>query len=269
MIEAILQYDFMLYALLGVLLVAPLFSILGTVVVETRLAFFSDALGHSALTGVALGVILGLESPLISMCVFAAVFSMLLNRIRRSRVSGSDTVISVFSSTAIALGLVLLAADGSFAKYSGYLIGDILTIAPPELVVMAVLLLLVMVFWMVFYNKLMIMGLSEPLASSRGIRTGLIDNAFILILAMAVTFSIRWIGILLINSLLILPSAAARNVARHARGYLLLSVLFSLASGLGGLAISYYANITTGPMIVLLSAAIFFVTIPLRKLIKN
>ena len=199
----------------------------------------------------------------------AAVFSMLLNRIRRSRVSGSDTVISVFSSTAIALGLVLLAADGSFAKYSGYLIGDILTIAPPELVVMAVLLLLVMVFWMVFYNKLMIMGLSEPLASSRGIRTGLIDNAFILILAMAVTFSIRWIGILLINSLLILPSAAARNVARHARGYLLLSVLFSLASGLGGLAISYYANITTGPMIVLLSAAIFFVTIPLRKLIKN
>ena len=113
-----IQYDFMKNALLAVLIITPLFGILGTMIVNNRMAFFSDALGHSALTGMAVGVIFGVTDAGLSMVIFAAVFALLLNKIRHSGIAANDTVISVFSSLSTALGLVILSRGGSFSKYS-------------------------------------------------------------------------------------------------------------------------------------------------------
>ena len=261
-----IDYTFMKNALLAILLITPIFAILGTMIVNNKMAFFSDALGHSALTGIAIGMLLGISNINISMIIFAVAFALLLNFIKNKTTYGADTIISVFSSIAIALGLAILAQTGSFNKYSSYLVGDILSITPSEILYLFITFIAVILFWYFMFNKLNVISINKTLAKSRGINTKLIDNIFVILIAVIVMISIRWIGILLINSLLILPAAASRNVAKSMRSYHLLSVIFSVFSGITGLILSYYWNIPTGPMIVIISGIIYFVTFVIGKL---
>lgn len=263
-----IDYTFMKNALLAIILITPIFAILGTMIVNNKMAFFSDALGHSALTGIAIGMLLGISNINISMILFAVVFALLLNFIKNKTTYGADTIISVFSSIAIALGLAILAKTGSFNKYSSYLVGDILSITSSEILYLFITFIAVMLFWYFMFNKLNVISINKTLAKSRGINTKLIDNIFVILIAVIVMISIRWIGILLINSLLILPAAASRNIAKSMRSYHLLSVIFSVFSGIAGLILSYYWNIPTGPMIVIISGIIYFATFA-GKLIKN
>ena len=255
-----LQYDFMKNAFLAVLLLAPLFALLGTMTVNNNMAFFSDALGHSALTGIAIGMLLGISNINISMILFAVIFALLLNFVKNKTTYGADTIISVFSSIAIALGLAILAQTGNFNKYSSYLVGDILSITSSEIFYLLLAFIAVILFWYFMFNKLNVISINSTLAKSRGINIKLIDNIFVILIAVIVMVSIRWVGILLINSLLILPAAASRNIAKSMRSYHLFSVIFSLFSGICGLIISYYWNVPTGPMIVIISGIIYFIT---------
>lgn len=263
-----IDYTFMKNALLAILLITPIFAILGTMIVNNKMAFFSDALGHSALTGIAIGMLLGISNINISMILFAVIFALLLNFIKNKTTYGADTIISVFSSIAIALGLAILAQTGNFNKYSSYLVGDILSITPAEILYLFITFIAIMLFWYFMFNKLNVISINKTLAKSRGINTKLIDNIFVILIAVIVMVSIRWIGILLINSLLILPAAASRNIAKNMRSYHLLSVIFSMFSGIVGLILSYYWNIPTGPMIVIISGIIYFVTFA-KKLLQK
>lgn len=264
-----LSYSFMKNAFLAILLISPIFAILGTMIVNNKMAFFSDALGHSALTGIAIGTIFGIANNNISMILFAIVFAVALNMVKQKTTYGADTIISVFSSIAIAVGLAILANTGSFNKYSSYLVGDVLSITWEEIIVLAIAAVIIFVFWYYSFNKLNCVSLNPALAKSKGINVKVLDNLFVSIIAIVVMLSIRWIGILLINSLLILPAASSRNITRNMRSYHLFAVLFSLASGIVGLILSYYYNIPTGPMIVILSGAIYFVTFLLKDRVKE
>ena len=115
----IFNYTFMKNALIAIIIISPIFAILGIMVVNNKMAFFSDALGHSALTGIAIGMVLGIANVNFWMIVFAITFALLLNYVKNKTTYGADTIISVFSSIAIALGLALLAQSGNFNKYSG------------------------------------------------------------------------------------------------------------------------------------------------------
>ena len=264
-----LSYSFMKNAFLAILLISPIFAILGTMIVNNKMAFFSDALGHSALTGIAIGTIFGIANNNISMILFAIVFAVALNMVKQKTTYGADMIISVFSSIAIAVGLAILANTGSFNKYSSYLVGDVLSITWEEIIVLAIAAVIIFVFWYYSFNKLNCVSLNPALAKSKGINVKVLDNLFVIIIAIVVMLSIRWIGILLINSLLILPAASSRNITRNMRSYHLFAVLFSLASGIVGLILSYYYNIPTGPMIVILSGAIYFVTFLLKDRVKE
>ena len=255
-----IDYTFMKNALLAIILVSPIFAILGTMIVNNKMAFFSDALGHSALTGIAIGMLLGISNINISMILFAVIFALLLNFVKNKTTYGADTIISVFSSIAIALGLAILAQTGNFNKYSSYLVGDILSITSSEIFYLLLAFIAVILFWYFMFNKLNVISINSTLAKSRGINIKLIDNIFVILIAVIVMVSIRWVGILLINSLLILPAAASRNIAKSMRSYHLFSVIFSLFSGICGLIISYYWNVPTGPMIVIISGIIYFIT---------
>lgn len=264
-----IDYAFMKNALIAIILVTPVFAILGTMIVNNKMAFFSDALGHSALTGIALGMVLGISNMNISMILFAVIFALLLNYVKNKTNYGADTIISVFSSIAIALGLAMLAQSGNFNKYSSYLVGDILSISNTEILYLFLAFIAVIAFWYLMFNKLNVTSINTTLARSRGVNTKTIDNVFAVLIAIIVMISIRFIGILLINSLLILPAASSRNVAKNMRTYHLFAVIFSLFSGITGLIISYYWNIPTGPMIVLISGLIYFITFGLKKKIKE
>lgn len=263
-----IQYDFMKNALLAVLIITPLFGILGTMIVNNRMAFFSDALGHSALTGMAVGVIFGVTDTSLSMIIFAVIFALLLNKIKHSGIVANDTVISVFSSLSTALGLVILSRGGSFSKYSALLVGDILSITPKELFRLLLIFAAMLLFWGLAFNKLHAVSLNASLAKSKRIRVALIDNIFVVLIAIIVMLSIQWVGILIINALLILPAASARNLAANMREYHLFSVLFSVFSGILGLILSYYLDMATGPMIVVIASLLFFVTLVVRPVVK-
>lgn len=260
-----IDYAFMKNALIAIILITPIFAILGTMIVNNKMAFFSDALGHSALTGIAIGMVLGVTNINVGMILFAIVFALLLNYVKNKATSGADTIISVFSSIAIALGLALLAQSGNFNKYSSYLVGDILSITDTEILYVFIAAIFVYVFWYFTFNKLNVISINSTLAKSKGIRVKKIDNIFAMLIAIIVMISIRWIGILLINSLLILPAASSRNIAKNMRFYHLFAILFSVFSGIAGLIVSYYFNIPTGPMIVLISGAIYFITLFFKK----
>lgn len=270
-LETLLPFDFMQYtfmknAFIAILLVSPIFAMLGTMIVNNKMAFFSDALGHSALTGIALGTLLGISNMNISMIIFAIIFALLLNWVKNRTSYGADTIISVFSSISIALGLAILAQTGSFNKYSSYLVGDILNILTSEIIYLVIAFVLVLIFWTKLFNKLNAISINPMLAKSKGINVKLIDNLFAVSIAIMVMLSIRWVGILLINSMIILPAASSRNIASNMRNYHVFSILFALISGISGLIISYYANnIPTGPMIVIISGIIYFITFGIKK----
>ena len=260
------DYNFMKNALLAVLIITPLFGILGTMIVNNRMAFFSDALGHSALTGIALGTLFGVADTNLSMLLFAIVFALLLNRIKRRKTVSTDTIISVFASLSMAIGLVILSRGGNFAKYSALLVGDILSITVKEILLLCVIFVLTLAFWFVGFNKLHAISVNESLARSKNINVKRMEDFFSIIIAVIVMFSVKWVGILIINALLILPAAASRNIASNVREYHLFSVLISLFSGILGLILSYYINTATGPTIVIIAAMIFFLTLLLRQL---
>lgn len=259
------QYDFMKNALLAVLLITPLLGMLGTMAVNHNMAFFSDALGHSALTGIALGVILGVDNELISMVAFGILLALIITKVRSAGTASADTVISVFSSAAIALGLVILSVGGGFSKYSSYLIGDILSVTSSEILILAATLVCVTIIWAFIYNKLTLVSINRELAASRGVRVALIENIFVVLVAVVVMLSIKWVGVLLINSMLILPAACARNFSTNSRQYLFSSVGISLVAGLGGVISSFYLNTSAGATIVLISAILFFISYIFRK----
>lgn len=248
---------FMKNAFLAILIACPLFGMLGTSVVSNRMSFFSDAIGHSALTGIALGVIIGIRDVTISMIVFSLILGFAIISVKRKGKSSSDTIIGVFSSTAVALGIVLLSAGGNFAKYQKYLVGDILSIQPKEILLLICAAIVLLVVWFVFYNRMLLVSMHSVFAKSRGIKTFLIEQIFALLTAVIVTVSIRWTGLLVINSLLVLPAAASRLVSRSTGRYTLLSVIISLVSGILGLALSYQFNTASGASIVLVNAVLF------------
>ena len=259
------QYTFMKNAFLAILLLTPLLGLLGTMAVNHQMAFFSDALGHSALTGIGLGIILGLRNDLVAMLVFGIVWAILICVIKQSGSASADTVISVFSSTSVAAGLLILARGGKFAKYSALLIGDILAVTPADLLWLLLALAVTLILWGLLYNSLLLTSVDSFLASSRGVRTRLVEIAFVVMVAVAVMLSIRWVGVMLINALLILPAAAGRNLARSSRQHAVWSVAIALFSGLAGLTLSYYLDTSAGASIVLVSALCYAVSLAVRS----
>lgn len=261
-----LRWDFMKNALLAMLLMAPLFGLLSTMVVTGRMSFFSDALGHSAFTGIAIGALCGMAAPTWAAVGFSVVFAVLFSFVRSRSNQAADTLIGVFSSSAVALGIFIATLNGgSFTKYNTYLIGDILSVTPGQIGMLALVLAGVLLFWCLCANRLTLTAIHPQLASSRGIPVGLSQTLFVVAIAVVVTLSISSVGLLILNSLLVLPGAAARNVARNLKQYHLISVLFSLAAGIGGLTLSYYLGCSAGAAVSLLLAMEFAVTFCVRK----
>jgi zinc transport system permease protein len=264
-----LQWDFMKNALLAVLLMAPLFGILSTMIVTGRMSFFSDALGHSAFTGIAIGCICGIAAPTWVAVIFSVAFALLFSFVRSRSNQAADTLIGVFSSEAVALGIFIATlGGGSFTKYNKYLIGDILSISAGEIGLMALVLIGVVVFWLLSGNRLTLTAIHPQLASSRGIPVGLSQTVFTVAIAVVVTLTISSVGLLILNSLLILPAAASRNVSKNLKQYHLFSVLFALIAGISGLVVSYYLGSSAGAAISLVLALIFAISFCLRKVRK-
>ena len=261
-----LSMNIMKNALLAVIVMAPLFGLLSTMIVTGKMSFFSDALGHSGFTGIAIGVLCGAALPIWWAVGLAVAFALLFSFVRSRSSQSADTIIGVFSSTAVALGIFIATmGGGSFTKFNKYLIGDILSVTPGEIGALALVLLAVAALWVFCSNQLILTAIHPQLASSRGVKTARNETLFTVVIAVVVTLAMSWVGLMVINSLLVLPAASARNVAKNVRQYHLFSVLGALVASVAGLILAYYLGCSAGATIALLLALFFAVTFALRR----
>jgi zinc transport system permease protein len=254
-----MQVRFMQQALVALVLLAPMAAAMGVQVVNFRMAFFSDAISHTAFAGVALGLILGLDAR-IAMVGFAVLVGLgIVAAGRRSSLS-IDVIIGVFFSASIAFGLAMISRERSLARdVQRFLYGDILTIGDVDILLLAGLFAVLMVFQALGYNRLVYVGLSAPLASAHRVRVRAYQFAFAMLLSLVVIFSVWAVGVLLVTALLIVPAAAARNLARSAGGMFWWALVVALTSAVAGLIISAqdWARTATGATIVLCASVWF------------
>jgi zinc transport system permease protein len=262
---AFAQPAFMKRALLALVLVAPTAAAIGVPLVQFRMAFFSDAIGHSAFTGVALGVVLGI-APTWTMAAFGALVAVAITLVKGRTDLSTDTVIGVFFSTVIALGIAIISREkGLTRNLQAFLYGDPLAVSDAELAWMAVLAIIVAAYLFLTYNRLLLLGVHEGFARTKGVPVRALEVSFALVVALVVTTAIRAVGILLVTALLVVPAAAARNVAHRAGPAFHLSVLVALVSSVSGLVASYYLDTATGATVVLAAAACFALSAGVRS----
>jgi zinc transport system permease protein len=251
---------FMKRAILAMILVAPAAAAVGVPIVHFRMAFFSDAIGHSAFTGVALGLLLGVH-PLFTTIAFGLFVAYAITAVKGRTGLSSDTVIGVFFSTIIALGITIISArKGLIRNLQGFLYGDLLSVTDAEVLWMGALLLIAGIYLYVAFNRILLIGTNEGLARTLGVPVRALEISFALVVALVVTTAIRAVGILLVTAMLVIPAAAARNVARGIVPAFWIAVILSMVSGLAGIALSYRLDTATGATVVLVAAAGFAVT---------
>ncbi|HNW33763.1 MAG TPA: metal ABC transporter permease [Candidatus Ozemobacteraceae bacterium] len=262
----VMQARFMQRAVLEIALLAPLCAFCGSLVVQFRMAFFSDSVSHSAFTGVALGLVLGID-PWLAVIIFGLGTGMMAVQLRRKSEMAMDTTLGVLFSSTVALGLAIISTKKGLAKtLPGFLYGDILSISDRDIVLTALLLIATLIFLLRFYNQLVYTSLHEHLAHISGVRTSWLETAFAAMLALVVAFSIRAVGILLVTALLVIPAAAARNFAGNLRHQVWFAVLIAMTSGLAGLATSLAWDTATGAAMILWATLFFVMSLPARSL---
>jgi zinc transport system permease protein len=261
-----LEYPFLVRGFACVLVLAPLLGGLSHLVVARRMAFFSAALGQAAITGVCVGLLVGepLNAPYGGMYGFCLLSALAMVYAKRRSKLPPDTLIGVFLALTLGLGLCLLVAvtrQFNVHQVEAVLFGSLLTVTDTDLGLLMASGIIVIVLLLRHYNDLLLDSLNPSLASARGVNSAFLEYGFALVLTIAILVSLKMIGALLVEALVVVPAAAARNIARGTRAYLVWSVIVALIAGAGGLAISTRLLVPTGGAVVLAASLIFFVTL--------
>lgn len=266
-----LKYGFVINALLCAAFVGPVLGAVGTMVITKRLAFFSQAIGHAALTGVALGFLLGepISSPYVTLFGFCILFGLLLNFTRNSTNMSNDTLIGVFLSISMAVGstlLVFVASKINIHIVDQVLFGSILTVDDLDLLVLIVVAVGVTVVGALRFNRMLLASFNPELAHVRGVNVRLLDYVFVLMITLITVAAVKIIGAMLVEALLLIPAAAARVMSRDLRGFFLLSVVFSTVSCFAGILapIAWDLPLPSGGAIVMVAAMFFLLAILVR-----
>jgi len=265
------QYPFLVRGFLCVLIIAPILGGMSHLVVTRRMAFFSAALGQAAITGVALGLLLGepLNAPYGGMFGFCLLSTLAMVYVKRHATLPPDTLIGVFHALTLGLGLCLLVAltrQFNVHQVESVLFGSLLTVTDGDLLLLVGIGIFVALMLVRKYNSLLLDSLSPPLARVTGAEPAYLEYFFALLLTLSIVVSLKIIGALLVEALVVVPAAAARNVARGTRSYLIWSVAVAFVAGAGGLGISTRFLVPTGGAVVLAVTAMFFLTLMARSM---
>jgi zinc/manganese transport system permease protein len=256
---------FMQRALLGGLLTGALGGLLGSFAVLRQLSFFSDALGHSALLGISLGILLGIN-PTLVLIPFAVLFALLVNQLVARSGLPADALLNIVYSTSLAFAVVALSLVETYrGGIQQLLFGDILGISWSDLAVIAVLLMGALIYLALSLRAQVLLTLNSDLAGAFGVRTNSHRLTFIVLLAVVVAVSIKAVGVLLISAFVVIPACGGRLVSRHFPLYALLSACLGGGCALLGLLGSGLTNLPSGPCVVIVQFAGFLLALVVRK----
>lgn len=271
-----LAYGFVVNALFAGLLIGPVLGGLGTLVVVKRFAFFSEAVGHAALTGVAIGILLGepYTGPYGSLFGYCLLFGLLLNYLRNRTGLSPDTLIGVFLSVSLAVGaslLLVLAGRINIHILENVLFGSVLTVNAQDLAVLTLVSLLVVALTIPMYNRFMLASFNPQLASVRGVLVKPLDYLFVMLVALVTVAAVKVIGAILVGALLVIPAAAARLLSQSLKGFFWLSVLIATFCTLIGifLPIALELPVPSGASIIIMAGIVFAVAAIARSLLPS
>ncbi|MDD4066564.1 MAG: metal ABC transporter permease [Clostridia bacterium] len=256
------EYEFMQNAMILILIISPLFGLLSTMVLNNRLAYFSDALGHSAYLGIGIGLLLGIATNnVLPVVIFSVLFAVLLVIIKRRYGEAPDTVIGIIASISVAVGIIILTGFGGLQKFSQLLVGDILLVAQNQLLPLAILAIILIIIFLLIYKKLVLISVDESLAKSKNISPVLYEIIFTSMVAITVAMSINIVGILLVSALFILPGAISKMISKNMKQYIIISTISCIILSVIGLIVSYYFSIPTGASIVVCLGIVYIMTL--------
>jgi zinc transport system permease protein len=265
------QYGFVINALLCALLIGPVLGGVGTMVVTKRMAFFSQAIGNAAMTGVAIGVLLGesYTEPYVSMFGFCVLFGLVLNYTKSHTRISADTLIGVFLSISLAVGaslLLFVSARVNTHILEAVLFGSVLTVSDLDMNVLLVVTIAVAAVGIPLFNQLLLASFNPSLAGVRGVRVQLLEYVFVVMITLLTVACLKIVGAVLVEALLLIPAAAARNVIRSMRGFVFLSIAISTVSCIAGVLIpmQYDLPIPSGGAIIMVAAGFFLITTLVR-----
>jgi ABC-type Mn2+/Zn2+ transport system permease subunit len=259
------EFAFMQRALIAALIIGLICGVLGFFVVLRRFAFIGVGISHSAIGGVAIGILLGV-SPLGTAAIFAVAVALGIAAVSRRSTLSEDAVIGVFFSGSMALGIVLFSMNRGFQQdLFGYLFGSVLAITPGELKILAGTAAVILVALALLFKEFLLVAFDEEIARAYGHRVDLLDTALLVLLAVTIILGVRLVGVLLIEALLVVPAATAALWAQNFRGQIALSVAMAVASGALGLVAAYHFDIAAGGAIVLVAVTGFFASLTLRS----
>ncbi|MGO3987820.1 metal ABC transporter permease [Pseudomonas sp. SAS7] len=271
-----LAYGFVVNALLAGMMIGPVLGGLGTLVVVKRFAFFSEAVGHAALTGVAIGILLGepYTGPYGSLFGYCLLFGILLNFLRNRTGLSPDTLIGVFLSVSLALGaslLLMLAGKINVHILENVLFGSVLTVSGQDLVVLGIVAVLVLALALPLYNRIMLASFNPQLAAVRGVAVKTLDYLFVVLVTLVTVAAVKVIGAILVGALLVVPAAAARLISQSLKGFFFLSVVIATISTLFGilLPIVFDLPVPSGAAIILVAGMCFALAALARALVPR
>lgn len=252
-----LQYGFFVRAIVAGALIGYLASNLGVFVILRKLSFFSEAVSHSSLTGIAIGLLIGID-PLLGAIGFSILVALAIASLAKRRGVSMDTVIGVSLSTAMAIGVIIIGRlQGYRVDLMGYLFGDILGVSKEDVALIAVIAFLAVGALFFFFRTWTKIAFHSDLAKVEGIAVELHDRLFLALLALVVALGLKLVGAILIAPMVIIPAAAAKNVSWNLRSMFVVSSILGVVASTVGLVISYYADTASGPTMVLVAAAMF------------
>ena len=264
-------YEFVVNGFLCAFVVGPLLGGIGTMVVVKRMAFFSQAVGNAALTGVAIGVIIGesYTAPYVSMFSFCILFGLFLNFAKQNTKMSSDTLIGVFLSISLAIGATVLlwvSARVNTHILDTVMFGSILTVNDTDINVLLATTLITGFVAIPLYNQMLLASLNPSLAHVRGVNVKLLEYAFVLLVTILTVACVKIVGAVLVEALLLIPAAASRNLNRTTRGFVVWSIVFSTISCVAGIYVPmrFDLPLPSGGAIILAAAIIFLVTMIVR-----
>lgn len=254
---SLLQFPFMQRAIAGAVLMGILGGMLGSFVTLRQLSFFSHAVGHAALVGVALGVLLQIN-PTWMLLPFTLIFGVIVLYLIDKTDLGSDSVLSIVLSGALAIGVMLTSLiKGYRGNLMAVLFGDILAIDNTDLILTLLVLVGGSIFLLSTLKEQILLTLNPDVAQVQGVPVQLYRYGFVILLSLAVAVAIKAVGVLLVNAFLVIPASTAKLMSHHFSWFLILSVIVGSTSSIAGMIVSGMFNLASGPSIVLVQFLVF------------
>lgn len=256
-IATLLSTDFVLYALAAGIALALVAGPLGSFIVWRRMSYFGDTLAHSALLGIAIGLLTD-SNPQLSIIISCLLFAFILTLLDRKPSLSTDTLLGILAHSSLALGIVVLAlADSVRVDLEAYLFGALLTISSTDLIWVLAVVFLVACALYAFWNDLVSITVHAELAEIEGTNIKRLNLILVLLIALTIAVSMKIVGVLLVTSLLIIPPAAARQLAETPEQMAVKASFIGILSVILGLGSAFYFNVPVGPAIVVVATLIF------------